>query len=117
MKMPNFKKAIHLFLACFTGFILGVGLTALCVIKEQYFWKLPEISQEQYIQQLKEANEVLELLNLRLRFTLIQISRDMERIFGEGIIEVTEPESVELFSEQKSQGSGASSNKITKEEK
>jgi len=115
--MSSFKKAIHLFLAGFVGFILGAGLTMLCIIKEQYFWKLPEISQEHYIRQLKEANEALELLNLRLRFTLIQMSRDIERIFGEGIIEVTEPESVEFFSEQKSQGSGASSNKITKEEK
>ena len=115
--MSSFKKAIHLFLAGFIGFILGAGLTMLCVIKEQYFWKLPEISQEHYVRQLKEANEALELLNLRLRFTLIQMSRDMERIFGERIIEVPEPESTELFSEQNSQGSGVSENKITKEKK
>jgi len=97
------RKAVHLFLAGLAGFILGVGLTTLSVLKEKHFWGVPRLAQEQYVKDLKEATDALQTLDLRLRLALTQISRDLERIFGDGLAQVLGPRSQRLFSEPESQ--------------
>ena len=110
------RKAVHLFLAGLAGFILGVGLTTLSVLKEKHFWGVPRLAQEQYVKDLKEATDALQTLDLRLRLALTQMSRDLERIFGDGVLEAPGPRGKALFSEQSSQRPGAPGQKNQKQE-
>ena len=110
------KKLFQFLLAGLIGFIIGVGLTTMMVLKEQYFWGFPELRQANYIQDLKETTDALQILDLRLRLALTQMSRDLERIFGDGVLEAPGPRGKALFSEQSSQRPGAPGQKNQKQE-